>query len=179
MIRFKPVPAPPDRLGDLEPVRRAVPLVPAGEIECRRRLARRVGIEDRDEALAWLTFMRALGVVDRTDRGYRRIHDEPTPAALRDRFRRRVYGATEALAALSAADEPLTASAVAAHTADVEPAWERRRSADPTRAWEERTGRLLGWCLPLGLVDRVGLRGAGSHDDAPAYRLTGGGSRRP
>ncbi|MEF8779516.1 MAG: hypothetical protein V5A46_02400, partial [Haloferacaceae archaeon] len=134
VTRFKPVPPSPGGLDRLEAVQGALPLVPAGERSCLRRLRRRAGIDDRETGRAWLTFLRALGLAERADRGYRRLRRDHRGSRLRDRFRRRVYGASEALSTLSIAGGPSTPTEVANRISNAQPAWERRRTPDPDRA---------------------------------------------
>ena len=166
-MRFKPVPTPPER-SSLEDARRAVPLVPASEPDCKRRLRERLDI-DETEARAWLAFLRALGLVERTARGYRRTRREATAETLGGPFRRRVYAVEEAIAALSRADRPLTAAEIAERIRSCEPTWERRRRVDHERSWRDRTGRLLEWAVQLGLIERI----------APEKQFASGGTAPP
>jgi hypothetical protein len=152
-VRFKRVPDPPRDIGRLDRARRAVPLVPDPEADCCARLRERLDLPDRDAARAWLTFLRALELVERTDRGYRRVRPAPGDGAVREAFEERVYGAREALDAV-AADGPLTASEAFDRLRDRVPAWERARSPDWAASWRERTRRLLDWAALLGLVER-------------------------
>lgn len=153
-MRFKPVPMPAQE-SNLEEARRAIPLVPAGEPDCLRRIRERLDIHDETEARAWLAFLRALGLVVRTPRGFRRTRLERDVETLHEPFRQRVYAADEALSALSSADRPLTAVEVADRIVHCEPTWERRRRVDHEEYWRERTGRLLEWAVRLQLADRV------------------------
>lgn len=152
-MRFKRVPGPPSGDGTLDTARRAVPLVPDPEDDCCARLCDRLDLPDRDAARAWLTFLRALGLVERTDGGYRRVRPRPDGAAVRDAFRQRVYGAREAVDAVRT-DGPLTDGEVFDRLRDRVPAWERARDPDWRASWRERTRRLLGWAAFLGLVER-------------------------
>ncbi|WP_129112966.1 hypothetical protein [Halegenticoccus tardaugens] len=155
-MRFKPVPEPPASLDAVATAQRAVPLVPGSADDCTRRLARRLDLPGRDAARTWLAFLRALELAERTPSGYRRVRIEPTPERLRDAFRRRVFGAEEALAALSAADEPRTADEAFEALRDRVPRWEHYR--DPSgweAAWRERTARLLTWLALLDLTEAV------------------------
>lgn len=170
-MRFKPVPTPPER-STLADARRAIPLVPADEPDCLRRIRERLDVADETEACAWLAFLRALGLVERTSRGYRRTRREGTAETLHEQFRRRVYAAEEALSELSAADRPLSAAELAERIHHCEPTWERRRRVDHERFWRERTGRLLEWTVRLGLTDRIDPenRSTEMESTAPAYR---------
>ncbi|MFB6302033.1 MAG: hypothetical protein ABEH78_04145 [Haloferacaceae archaeon] len=153
-MRFKRVPDPPGDVERLDRARLAVPLVPDAEADCCARLRDRCDLPDRDAARAWLTFLRALGLVERTERGYRRTRPAPDEAARRAAFRDRVYGAREALDAV-AADGPLTAGEVFDRLRERVPAWERARDTDWTASWRERTRRLLDWAALLGLAERT------------------------
>ncbi|MDR5671768.1 Uncharacterized protein AArcCO_1968 [Halalkaliarchaeum sp. AArc-CO] len=165
-MRFKPVPTVPER-SSLEDVRRAIPLVPASEPDCKRRLRERLDI-DETEAGAWLAFLRALGLVERTARGYRRTRREETSETLDRPFRRRVYAAEEALTVVSSADRPLTAAEIAERITHCEPTWERHRRVHHDEYWRERTGLLLEWAVRLDLADRIE---PGEKSAVPTYRL--------
>ena len=154
--RFKPVPDAPDSLDGLAAVRRAVPLVPETEDDCCARLVRRCDLPDRDAARTWLTFLRALELAEETaDGSYRRRRVDPDPAALRDAFRDRVFGARELLDALGSADA-IDADAAFAALRERVPRWERHRSASWEDDWRDRTGRLLEWAALLGLAETRG-----------------------
>jgi hypothetical protein len=88
--------------------------------------------------------------------GSRERH-EPERDALADAFRDRVYAADEVLAALDAADRPLSTDEVFDRVADEIPAWERGKDPGGWRAtWRERVRRLLAWAVLLGLAERDG-----------------------
>ena len=171
-MRFKIVPALPDAartdpavaLDLLSRARDAVPLVPKSEDDCCMRVVNAGVVGARDAASEWLTFARALGLVAESDRGYHRVRDAPDPtaeagrAALATRFRERVFGAEELLAALDAADGGLTADAAFDCFRDRIPNWERRRHADPAEVWRARVRNLLDWAVVLGLAARDGER---------------------
>lgn len=154
-MRFKRLPDPPADRGTVDRARRAVPLVPDPEADCCVRLRDRLDLPDRDAALAWLSLLRALELVERTDGGYRRVRPAPDDAARREAFRERVYGAREALDAVDA-EGPLTADKAFERLRGDVPAWERARDPDWTATWRARTRRLLGWAALLGLVERTG-----------------------
>lgn len=185
--RFKPVPPAPDDLGAVAAARDAVPLVPGSEADCCGRIRAALDLPARDEARTWLTFLRALGLVRETSRGFARTRasrdgngedggsegsavDRSSDGADVDRatlaasFRERVFGAREVLAALDDADGPLSAGAVFERVDGMVPEWERRR--DPAGwedRWRERVARLLSWAALLGLAERTdgGYRAAG------------------
>lgn len=152
-MQYKVLPPAPDSLEDLERGRRAVPLVPRSETDCCARVMDRVGVPARDEAREWLTFMRALGLVEETERGYRRTRAPLETDRLAAAFRERVYGADDLLDALDA-DEPTPLEAVFDRFADSVPAWERQRHADWRAVWRERVRRLLDWAVLFGLAGR-------------------------
>ncbi|MFB6129649.1 MAG: hypothetical protein ABEJ28_02385 [Salinigranum sp.] len=161
-MRFKPVPDPPDApdpsaaLDTVAAAQRAVPLVPGTQADCCGRLLRRCDFESRDVARTWLTFLRALELVEETDRGFRRLRVDPTLDRLRAAFGDRVFGAREVLDALAAAGDPLTLDDAFARVAARVPAWERHRN--PRRwegLWRDRTEAILGWLVSLGLAEEV------------------------
>lgn len=154
-MQFKVVPDPPDSLDFLADARRAVPLVPGSEADCCARLMDRTGLAARDAAREWLTFLRALGLVEVGDRGFGRTRSDPDREALADAFRERVYAAEDVLAALRAADEPLHAAAVFERVRDRVPQWERNRHADWEDVWTERVRRILDWAVLFGLAERT------------------------
>ncbi|ELZ33526.1 hypothetical protein C474_05580 [Halogeometricum pallidum JCM 14848] len=155
-MKFKLVPAPPDELGFVADAQRAVPLVPGTEDDCCARLLRRLDLPSRDVARTWLTFLRALELAEETaDGSFVRLQREPTETHLRDAFRRRVYGASDVLDALS--PDPKTVEDVFAGFDDRVPAWERHRAVENWRdVWTERVGRILDWLVLLGLAAAEG-----------------------
>ena len=134
----------------------AVPLVPGTEHDCCARLMRREGYESRDVARSWLTFLRALELAVETDSGFKRTDRDPTPENVRASFRERVFGASETLAVLRDADEPLTAEVVFERLRETVPGWERQRRNSWVDHWTARTERLLDWLVALDLATRVG-----------------------
>ncbi|RQH00470.1 hypothetical protein [Natrarchaeobius oligotrophus] len=171
-MRFKPIPAPPDDLETVADVRAATPS-PAesrrAEIDCCARLIDETGIESRDDAGDWLTFLRALGLVSAGPDGYARTDEDVAPSAMRARFRDRVYGAGDALAVLEASDGPISAPEVADRVNDRSTGSGSNRGSrsDAARpADPERTERLLEWAVLLGLA----VRTEGRQDRKPRYR---------
>lgn len=169
--KFKPVPEPVGSLEELTEARRAVPLVPDAEDDCCARLQRRLELSSRRDAEAWLTFLRALGLVERTSRGYARTRDDADEAALEAALRERVVGADDVLDAATEMDAAIEANAEAEEGAEgaapvdavfervreTVPEWERRRHDDWEAVWRDRTERLLGWAALFG-VDGVADR---------------------
>ena len=151
-MRLKPVPEPPTDLDALREYRRAVPLVPGDTDDCCARLVRRCDLADRRTANDWLAFLRALGLVEETPRGFVRADAEPTPERVREELRDGVLLVPEALAALRDAspDDPLTPADLFAATRDRVPRHDRARDPDWEATWRDRAARLLGW---LALVD--------------------------
>ena len=151
-MRLKPVPEPPADLDALREHQRAVPLVPGDTDDCCARLRRRRGLPDRRTANDWLAFLRALGLVEETSRGFVRADAEPTPERVREGLRDGVLLVPEALAALRDAspDDPLTPDDLFAATRDRVPRHDRARDPDWEATWRDRAARLLGW---LALVD--------------------------
>ncbi|GAA0534008.1 hypothetical protein ABNG02_09105 [Halorubrum ejinorense] len=163
-MRLKPVPDPPTGLDALRAFQRAVPLVPGDTDDCCARLRRRRDLADRQTANDWLAFLRTLGLVEETPRGFVRADAEPTPELVRDGLRDGVLLVPEALAALRDASpaDPLTAADLFAATRDAVPRHDRARDPDWEAAWRDRAARLLEW---LALVDlAVPVRG----DSEPA-----------
>lgn len=164
-MRFKHLPAPPATLETVADAQRAVPLVPDDEDDCCERLLGRLDLRSRDAARTWLTFLRALGLVEETDSGFRRRRADPTPDRLRDTFRERVFAAEEVLAALRDADGGLTAEDAFDRVRDLIPEWERHKNPTEWEAiWRDRTADLLAWLALLDLAER----------DGDAYRFAGG-----
>jgi hypothetical protein len=151
-VRFKEVPAPPASLDALADYRRAVPLVPGSEDDCCARLQRRTDVATRAAARTWLTFLRALELVEETDDGYARTRGDADPEALADAFRERVVGAREVLAALD--EGPVDAAAAFEAVRPAVPRWERHRNPETWEdEWRERAERLLSWAVLLGLAE--------------------------
>ncbi|WP_323190715.1 hypothetical protein [Halostella sp. PRR32] len=154
-MRFKEIPAPPESLDFLAEAQRAVPLVPEPENDCCARLTDRTSVSDRETARTWLTFLRALELVEETDRGYARVRGDPDPDELAGAFRERVFGAREVLSLLG--DHPLTVAEVFEQFEPTVPQWERHRNPQTWRSqWKTRVERLLEWAALLGLAERTG-----------------------
>ena len=151
-MRLKPVPDPPADLDALREYQRAVPLVPGDTDDCCARLRNRCDLPDRQTANDWLAFLRTLGLVEETLRGFVRADAEPTPDRVREGLRDGVLLVPEALAALREAspDDPLTPDDLFAATRDRVPRHDRARNPEWEAAWRDRAVRLLGW---LALVD--------------------------
>lgn len=156
-MRIKPLPPPPEDLEAVRAAQRAVPLVPAPEETCTRRVMAALGV-DRDEAGRWLAVLRAASLVRRSTRGFARVRREPTRSTLVDAFRDGVFGTEEVIAVLRDAGDPLPADAVFDRFADHVPPWERHRDPGWRTRWADRTDRLLGWLHRLQLVERTNGR---------------------
>ncbi len=154
-MRFKVLPEPADAIEDVAAMQAAVPLVPDGETSCCARLMRRTDVASQDAAKEWLTFLRALELVEESEGEYRRLPHEADPERLRASFRERVYLAEAALSVLAEADDPVGVDAVFDRLSDRVPQWERHRHEDAADVWRERVRRLLEWAVVLGLADRV------------------------
>ncbi len=153
-MRLKPLPEPPADLNAVADAQSAVPLVPGSENDCCARLMRREGYESRDVAREWLTFLRALELATETDSGFKRTDREPTAQNVRKSFRERVFGASETIDVLDEADRPLSTEALFDRFRETVPGWERHRRSSWVDHWEDRTERLLGWLVLLGLAAR-------------------------
>jgi hypothetical protein len=162
-MRLKPVPEPPTALDDLRAYQRAVPLVPGDTDDCCARLVRRCDLSDRRTANDWLAFLRALGLVEETPRGFVRADAEPTPERVRAGLRDGVLLAPEALDALRASSpaDPLTPAALFAATRDAVPRHDRARDPDWEATWRARAARLLGWLALVDLAAPVDADAAG------------------
>src|SRR6056297_2886535 len=156
-MRLKPVPEPPASLGDLRAFQRAVPLVPGSTDDCCARLRDRCDLPDRRTANDWLAFLRALGLVRETSRGFVRADAEPTPELVREGLREGVLLVPEALAALRAATpaDPLTPDALFEATRELVPRHDRARDPEWEATWRDRSARLLAWLALVDLAERV------------------------
>lgn len=148
------MPPAPDALDRLWTVRGAVSLTPEPETSCCARLIERADVPAQDDARTWLTFLRGLGLVEETARGYVRTRETPAPAALSERFLSGVYGARELRATLAEAG-PLGATAAFERFREHVPEYERRRTTDWEAVWRERVRRLLDWGTLLGAFERT------------------------
>ncbi|WP_423997771.1 hypothetical protein [Halorubrum trapanicum] len=169
-MRLKPVPESPAGLDALREYQRAVPLVPGDTDDCCARLVRRCDLPDRQTANDWLAFLRALGLVEETPRGFVRADAEPTPERVREGLRDGVLLVPEALAALRDAspDDPLTPDDLFAATRDRVPRHDRARNPDWETAWRDRAARLLGWLALVDLATPVAGEPK-SPDEGPGY----------
>jgi len=167
-MRLKPVPEPPDSLEELRAFQRAVPLVPGSTDDCCARLRDRRGLPDRQTANDWLAFLRALGLVRETPRGFVRTDAEPTPERVRERLREGVLLVPDALSALRDASpaDPLTAEGLFAATRESVPRHDRARDPNWEATWRERADRLLRWLALVDLAEPV--EGAEADDPGAA-----------
>lgn len=152
-MRVKLVPPPPDDLDTVAEAQRAVPLVPSPEDDCCAFLIDRVGVESRDVASTWLAFLRGLGLVRETDRGFVRTREDPTRATIAVGLETGVFGARELLEALST--EPLSADEAFEVVRERVPRWERAKDHAWESTWRTRTERLLDWLVLGGRAERV------------------------
>lgn len=148
--------APPVDRETLLAAHEAVPLVPGSTDDCCARIRERVDLQTRDDAEAWLVFLDALDLAERTDRGYRRRQRDVDPDALGAPFREQVFGVGELLSALADAPDPLSADEAFERLREEVPDWERNRHADWEATWRERARRLLDWAVLFGLAERTG-----------------------
>ncbi len=154
IVKFKVIPSPPTSLAVVGEMQAAVPLVPDREESCCARLMSRTDVSAQDRAKEWLTFLRALELVEEVDGGYRRLPADPDPAGMRAAFRERLYLVDDVLAVLEDADGPLDHEAVFERVKGRLPQWERLRHGDPEAVWRERVWRLLEWAVLLDLAAR-------------------------
>lgn len=154
-MKFKPVPEPPEGLDGVADAQRAVPLVAGSENDCCARLGNRLGLP-REDARTWLTFLRALELAEETDSGFARTRRDVDQDALAAAFRKRVFGASDLLTVLDAADRPLSSDETFDRFADRVPTWERHKNPGSWETiWRERVDNLLGWAALLGIAERT------------------------
>lgn len=161
-MKFKLVPEAPETVAFVADAQAAVPMVPGSEDDCCARLMRRLGFRSRDVARTWLTFLRALGLAEETDDGFKRLPGDPTPAYVREQFLAGVYGAGDVADAILAAEGTgdsdgdatgLTVDEAFAAFVDRVPNWERFRTDDWESVWRDRVGRHLAWFALLDLAE--------------------------
>jgi hypothetical protein len=161
-VKFKLVPAAPSSVGFVERAQRAVPLVPGSEDDCCARLMDRLDLPSRDVARTWLTFLRALELVEETAAGFRRTDAEATVEACRAGLLDRVFAAATVRDALDA-EEPRSAGDVFPAVRDSVPTWERHKNPSGWEdVWRDRVAELLAWLALVDAADRV-------DDDPPRY----------
>lgn len=155
-MRIKIVPDPPDDPSTIRRMQRAVPLVPDSEEDCCARLMARFDIPSPDEARAWLTFLRGLGLVEEHTRGFARTRRTPDRAFLVDALRNDIYGVEEILAILEQADRPIPTETVFERFEQHVPPWERHRDPGSWQTrWCDRVADLLEWLVLFDLVERT------------------------
>ena len=170
-MRLKPVPDPPAAVDDLRELQRAVPLVPGSTDDCCARLRDRCGLPDRRTANDWLAFLRTLGLVRETSRGFVRADAEPTPELVREGLREGVLLVPEAFELLEAATptDPLTPDALFEATRESVPRHDRARDPEWEAAWRDRSARLLAWLALVDLAERVDGEETDGTGTAAAY----------
>lgn len=154
-MKFKVLPEPAPSVDRIAEIQQAVPLVPDGETSCCVRVMERAGVPSQDRAKEWLTFLRALELVEETDGKYRRLSREPDPETLRAAFLDRVYLAESVITTLAASEDPLDTDAVFERLRERLPQWERLRHTDPDAVWRERIRRILEWACTFRLAERT------------------------
>jgi hypothetical protein len=152
-VKFKAVPEPRDR-EFLDDARRALPLVPSSENDCCARLLDRTDLDAREAAREWITFLRALGLAEATDSGYRRLRHDPDTETLAAAFREGVFGTEAVLDSLSTAEARGVEEIFERFRPHV-PNWERHRRSDWEDHWRGRVRRLLDWTVIFDLAERV------------------------
>jgi hypothetical protein len=152
-VKFKVVPEPRNR-EFLEAAQQALPLVPSSENDCCARLLDRTDLTAREAAREWITFLRALGLAEETDSGFRRLRRDLDQDDLDTAFRERVFGAEAVLDSLSTAKARGVDEVFERFRSRV-PNWERHRRPDWEDHWRERVRRLLEWLVLFDLAERV------------------------
>jgi hypothetical protein len=154
-VKFKVLPAPVESVEAVVDMQAAVPLVPDEETSCCARLMQRTDVSAQDRAKEWLTFLRALRLVEEDGGKYHRLQREADSDALRQAFLERIYLAEDVTELLKAADEPLDLDAVFERLTDRLPQWEQLRHTDPEAVWRERVYRILEWAVTFGFAERA------------------------
>jgi hypothetical protein len=154
-VKFKVLPAPVESVEAVVDMQAAVPLVPDEETSCCTRLMQRTDVSAQDRAKEWLTFLRALRLVEEDGGKYHRLQRETDSDALRQAFLERIYLAEDVTELLKAADEPLDLDAVFERLTDRLPQWEQLRHTDPEAVWRERVYRILEWAVTFGFAERA------------------------
>jgi hypothetical protein len=154
-MKFKVLPEPVESVETVAEMQAAVPLVPDEETSCCARVIQRTGVGSQDRAKEWLTFLRALRLVEEDDGKYHRLQRDADPDDLREAFLERVYLAEGVVDLLEAAEDSLDRDAVFDRLTDRLPQWERLRHTDPEAVWHERTYRILEWAVVFGLAERA------------------------
>ena len=144
-MRFKPVPEPPASLAELDAVRKAVPSEPDPDADCCGLVRAELGLDERSQAADWLTFLRALGLVEERSGVYVRTGGDVNRERLAEAFRVYVYGAREVLDVLESEGEPL----------DTDEAVTRIKMR---RIDRQHVERVLEWAVLLGLAERENAR---------------------
>ncbi|MFC5135191.1 MULTISPECIES: hypothetical protein [Haloferacaceae] len=175
-MRLKPVPEPPAALAEIAEFQRAVPLVPGSTDDCCARLRDRRDLPNRQRANDWLAFLRTLGLVRETPRGFVRTDADPTPERVREGLRDGVLFVPEALSLLRSATpaEPVTADTLFEATRESVPRHDRARDADWERTWRDRADRLLRWLALVALAAPIEGDGPRSADGNHGGYVAGG-----
>lgn len=110
-------------------------------------------VQSADAARRWLTFMRALGLVEDTTAGFVRTDQSPSDSATASAFRERVYGAREVMETLEGAESWVTADTLFDEL-NLVPRWEGHRDPNPEQTWRRRVADLLEWAVTLELAEK-------------------------
>ncbi|UPM42517.1 hypothetical protein [Halocatena salina] len=151
-MRFKVVPELRQQ-SFIETATRTLPLVPSSEDDCCGLLMADTGIDSRDVAREWITFLRALGQVAEADGKYYQRRDPVDDVA--GAFRERVYAAETVIQTVEDSGEPLETAEVFERVRTEIPQWERNRRQDWEEVWYERVRRLLEWAVEFGHTERT------------------------
>lgn len=154
-MKFKVLPDPVESVEAVAEMQAAVPLVPDEETSCCARVMQRTDVASQDRAKEWLTFLRALRLVEEEGGKYYRLQRDADPENLREAFLERVYLAEDVVDLLDVAEEPLDLDSVFEQLTDRLPQWERLRHTDPEAVWRERVYRVLEWAVVFELAERA------------------------
>jgi hypothetical protein len=177
-MRLKRVPEPPVDLNALEAYQRAVPLVPGDTDDCCARLRDRRGLADRQVANDWLAFLRMLGLVRETPRGFVRADIDPTVEVIQRGLHNGVVHTPAALELLREATPttPVTPESLFTATRADIPRHNRARDPSWEQTWVDRAGRLLGWLALVDLATPIDGRVPVSPAYVAGHALESGGS---
>lgn len=150
-MRFKVVPPVRSR-AFIREAHWSLPLVPSSENDCCALLMNH-GIDSRDEAREWITFLRALGLVSEENGRFYQRQVDPSDRELASAFRERVYAANELLNLVAETESPLKVEELFEQGQEqgIIPQWERYQQ-DWENVWRVRIQRILAWGCEFNLL---------------------------
>ncbi|MFB6253504.1 MAG: hypothetical protein ABEI06_02725 [Halobacteriaceae archaeon] len=154
-MKFKPIPQPPDQISTLKEAQQSIPMVPSTETNCCSRLVSVLNLSEKDVARTWLTFLRALKLVQKSNTGYTRTTHSPLSDSTRWAFITRVIGVQKMLAILWRVQDPVREEQLFSEWVDIVPEWERQKSAHWQQTWRQRLRRIVRWATLFDLIDNI------------------------